>query len=301
MQQCAAALVEQPLARFVRPHSIIMNIYTGIIISRFDAFGMKCESGDLSCRRPLLRQTRATDGRPRSRCRCNCPINFLSWEGGPTEGALLSSSPLSPLRITTLYVTSAPWPHVHRTVSAIRSTLHRLNARSRGSERNLVASANALSPLPCATSATTTHSVTGKDHPRSPVVPVGTFGGGAAVAAAAEAADGARCEGGEGGADASGKVRLPRNHRRRRTGKPEGEGNRCPRRRPPLDHRRRQGRLRLLRQRSGAARTPRRRALPPSRPVVTANPAGSRRCRRRRRALSCSPSSTSSAGFGTRS
>lgn len=96
MQQCAAALVEQPLARFVRPHSIIMNIYTGIIISRFDAFGMKCESGDLSCRRPLLRQTRATDGRPRSRCRCNCPINFLSWEGGPTEGALLSSSPTVP-------------------------------------------------------------------------------------------------------------------------------------------------------------------------------------------------------------
>jgi len=52
-------IVQQPPARFdwsnslprasALSHSIIVNIYTGIIISRFDAFGMKCESGDLSC------------------------------------------------------------------------------------------------------------------------------------------------------------------------------------------------------------------------------------------------------------
>lgn len=84
MQQCAA--VQQracfdwsnclPPACFVvrafARHSILMNIYTGIIISRFDAFGMKCESGDLSCRCPAgLRQ--------QSRCFCN--VQSSSYHG----------------------------------------------------------------------------------------------------------------------------------------------------------------------------------------------------------------------------
>ena len=75
-QQPAALRVFDSLsrARPVRPHSIVLNIYTGIIISRFDAFGMKCESGDLSCQ-PIPEPPTAVS------LLLQCPI--ISWPSEP--------------------------------------------------------------------------------------------------------------------------------------------------------------------------------------------------------------------------